>query len=255
MSTFTYEDFQRVAQQVAEHISKKSGLVLGEKWSRSRDSTWEAKRVYVNQVFFRFSRVVLLAGDRSRRCKDRSGLIFAMESPAVVNCQNNAGLLWSSDPKDQWNNPEKSKTVFDLFVSEYKPPDDNNELFDHLLSLHYYYTEIGRHIKTAHPSIPQRIDFAMIMATGRALEKIGFEVRTAFKTSDRTDRSTQAIQKKWFPQDDKIQHIVDNVKPRLGLSRNARIKIYQKAWPEHYEGEAPPSRAKFHQFFKDRGLE
>lgn len=33
MTDFTYEDFQKVAKEVADHISKKAGLTLGEGWN------------------------------------------------------------------------------------------------------------------------------------------------------------------------------------------------------------------------------
>lgn len=252
MSNFTHEDFRKVAIEVAGYISLKGGLALEKGWDCSQDYMWEAKRSYVDQVYRRFMRVVKIAGNEKIEWKGKSELIINMEHPNTLEKREGDRPFFYSDSKHPLNDAGQLRGVFDLFISDYKPPDNNDDLEDHLQVLQNYYSEIGLHINSVPPSIPQRIDFAMIRATGLALEKVGHLKQSAIKSIDRTDISSDKIRKIWEPMNEKIELVLNSVKPRETLSQRGKISIYQKAWKKCYPEEKPPSRSKFQEYIKSR---
>ncbi len=255
MSDYTNKDFQKVAKEVADHISKKGGLVIENGWDFSQDCAWKVKCAYVGQVLNRFIRVVCIADDESIRWKKKSELIANMEHPRVLKIRNGERPFLIPVQGHPLNDPENLKSYFDSFISDYKPPKNADDLRDHLQVLQNYYSEIGRHLNNISPSIPQRIDYAMIVATGLALEEIGFRTRAAKKSIARTNKSSQAGQEKWAPMDQKIKKVINAEKPQHPCSRNDRIKIYQKAWSKHFPGVKIPGRTKFHNYHKKHNID
>lgn len=252
MAEFTLEDFQELAIDVANHISKRGGLFIGYGWNCSQDRMWAAKQEYADQILRRFQRVILLAGCFS---KNKSFLIATMEHPNIKDVSYGTEPFFSNDIDDPMNNRGKLKSIFDLFLTDlYTPPDDNNSLSDHLQALKNYYAEIGKHLNNIPPSTPQRIDFAMTKATGLALEKIGHSARSARHSIARTDKSSQTIKDKCSPLNSQIERVIAAEISRTSLTQNAKIKIIQRSWGTHYPGEKPPGRTKIHNFFNDRKL-
>ena len=237
MSDFTYEDFRAVIEEIADYISHKGGLALDNGWDCSQDFLWEKKRAYAAAVFYRFMRMFNIIGDGKRWEGGAKKLIEAIEHPNVAKLQGGGRPFFINDPKHQMNNPDHLKKIFDLFIGDYDPPNDIQELENHLWALHLYFSEVGPITHGIAPSIPQHIDFAFVLATGRSREKVVERRLHGVRYFDGKTKEAKTKETEKSKTKQRVIEIFYTIENRSALGPFKLARIIRERWSRLYPNE------------------
>ena len=240
MPDFTHEDFKKIAKEVADHISRKRGLIT-DRWAPRHDPTWEKKRAHAAHVCFRFRRLFFLFGKLQpgpSKNGEAKEFIQAIEHPSVVLSSDGSDPLFSSNPKDRMNTPEYLKSIFDQFLYNYSPPDDINILGDHLWALHLFYSEIGYHLGCVPVSIPLRIDYALNLAACHALQKIKGKKIHEMRYSDSKIKTAKTKSIKKDLREKRLQCLAEGM--NLSDKPYTDAHTLQNRWKEEYPNDKCP---------------
>lgn len=251
MSEFTYDDFRKVAIEVADHISKwGDGKIRGD---ISIDSTWELKRYYASYLLMEFFTQHKAIEKSQSKQKKYTDLVSGYYDRSYLNIIREGKPIFANSPDSLLNDPEYLKSFFDQVLGNSFPTTINDQFkyFRPLTVFQLYYSAIGYHLHNVDVDALFRIDYVFMFTVSGLTSAISGFKKKGVGDIDRIFNSTRAIRQKWSPMDLKIKKVINAEKPQRKLSRNGRIQIYQKAWQKHFEGEKPPGRTKFHNYHNE----